>query len=79
MTGDARSRTLGDVARELQEAARVSRCAIPSARVMESSHSDEAVSELAQAIVLLNRAAARFNSHCGVPDKSWYAREPRDP
>lgn len=63
----ANVRTLGSVARELCEAAWVARRAIGSAR-LGFSFSDDAASELAQATVLLMRAAARFDQHCGLPD-----------
>ena len=60
-------RTLGDVADDLRGSAQVARRAIASA-IGIGTFRDEAASELAQAVVLLNRAAARFDLVCGLED-----------
>jgi hypothetical protein len=63
-------RTLGDVADDLRGSAQVARRAIASA-IGIGTFRDEAASELAQAVVLLNRAAARFDLVCGLEDPVW--------
>lgn len=57
---------LGDVARAVQDAADVAHRAIASADAMPRNERAYATSELAQAVVLLNMAAARINSFCGL-------------
>jgi len=59
---------LGQVAMDVQEAADVARRAIASTAVMPRSARDDASSELAQAVVLLGKAAARINSFSGLDD-----------
>lgn len=57
---------LGDVAMDLQSAADVAHHAIATTATMPREARSDAASELAQAVVLLNRAAARLNSFCGL-------------
>lgn len=72
-------RTLGDVANDLRASAQVARRAIDSASGL-GHFRDESVLELAQAVLMLNRAAARFDSVCGLVDTAWSgARKVRCP
>jgi hypothetical protein len=68
-------RKLGDVANDLRGSAQVARRAIASASGI-GTFLDEAASELAQAVLLLNRAAARFDSVCGLEDPAWGSAQP---
>ena len=68
-------RKLGDVANDLRGSAQVARMAIAST-IGIGTFRDEAASELAQAVVLLNRAAARFDSVCGLEDPAWGGAQP---
>jgi len=71
----ARNRTLKHVADDLRAAATTARRAVVSAASIPPEYTrDEASSELAQAIVLLSRAASRFESYCGLPDKAWRSK-----
>ena len=69
---DQPRRMLGDVALELRAIACTARGAILSASALSTR--DIVVLELAQAIVLLTNAAARFDQSCGYPDPSGIGR-----
>jgi hypothetical protein len=72
---NGRKQKLGDVAEALRASAQVARRAIASASGI-GTFRDEASSELAQAIVLLSRAAARFDQVCGLDDPAWGSAQP---
>lgn len=68
----AKPGTLGAVAENLRYAASCARAAIASTAGMPDNHErDNAASELAQAVVLLSKAAARIDSCCGMSDPAY--------
>lgn len=66
-------RKLGSVATKLKEAAADAREALGSVSGMQSGRDDTAL-DLAQAVVLLARAAGRFDDNCGLPDPQFDPR-----
>jgi len=67
MSSERKPRVLGEVADELRQCITSVRIAIMSASGIDR-YGDDAVLELAHAVVLLRRAAARFDDSCGLPD-----------